>query len=195
MKLFVNAKTSNTDEDAIMMDCNGFAKELPDLVLTPGAKPSVAAVAHLRTCPPCTDEYVGLQKTFGLLDEWLVPEPTAYFDQKLAVRLREEQAAPRMNWMERLTTRLQLNTGRNFRPAMAGALALALVVGGGSYAGLNGAFEHGSTTQASATVNDLQILDKNEQAFHVMDELQQDETATPSAQQDGQTGSADQPAS
>lgn len=178
-----------------MMDCNSFRKELPDLVLTPGARPSLAAVAHLRTCPPCADEYLGLQKTFGLLDTWQVPEPSAFFDQKLAVRIREEQTAPRMSWFEQLQTRFLFNTGRNFRPALAGALALALVVGGGSYAGVSGAFGHGSTAQASATVNDLQILDHNEQAFQVMDELQQDENSAPSASQGFGNDAIAQPAS
>ena len=178
-----------------MMDCRSFSKELPDLVLTPGARPSPAALAHLRTCPPCAEEYVGFQKTFSLLDSWQVAEPSPYFDQKLAVRLREEQAAPRMGWLERMQTRLLLNTGRNFRPAMAGALALALVVGGGSYAGVNGVFQHGSTTQASAAVNDLQILDRNEQAFQVMDELQQDENSAPAVEQGVGNDAGAQPAS
>ena len=187
-------KIKSSEKDTTMMDCKSFAKELPDLVLTPGARPGLAAVAHLRACPPCAEEYVALQKTFGLLDSWRVLEPTAYFDQKMAVRLREEQAAPRMNWFERLETRLQLNTGRSFRPAMAGALALALILGGGSYAGISGVFQQSSATHASATVNDLEILDHNEQAFQVMDELQQDESNAPN-QQDRQGDTTAQPAS
>lgn len=178
-----------------MMDCNSFSKELPDLVLTPGARPSLAAVAHLRICPPCAEEYLGFQKTFGLLDSWQVAETSPYFDQKLAVRLREEQAAPPMGWFERIQARLLFNTGRNFRPALAGALALALVVGGGSYAGVSGAFQQGSATQASAAVNDLQILDKNQQAFQVMDELQQDENSAPAANPVVENGANTQPAS
>jgi hypothetical protein len=87
-----------------------------------------------------------------------------------------------MGWFERLTTRLRLNTGRNFRPAVAGALSLALIVGGGS------AFMITPTphppVQASATVNDLQILDRNEQAFQQMDELQQDDDNAPQTNQD-----------
>ena len=110
------------------MDCKEFQGELPALVLTPGATPSVAAVAHMEVCPPCMEEYVSFQATFRALDAWELPEPTAYFDQKLAVRLREEQTAPRMGWLERLTTSLQLNTGRRFRPMVAGALALAMLV-------------------------------------------------------------------
>ncbi len=156
------------------MNCKNFEHELMDLVLTPETKPSVAAVAHMKSCPPCAEEFLSFQQTFSLLDTWTAPEPTAYFDQKLAVLVREEQAAPRMGWFESLKTRLQLNTGRNFRPAMAGALALALVAGGGSVF-LGNPVHTGHAVQASATINDLQILDRNEQAFQQMDELQQDE--------------------
>ena len=164
------------------MDCKGFQNELPEMVLTPGATPSVAAVAHMKACPPCTEEYVSFQETFRTLDGWHTPEPTPYFDQKLAVRLREEQAAPRMGWLEHLTTSLQLNTGRKFRPMVAGALALALVVGGGSVIGVN-SFQSAPVPQASATVNDLQILDRNDQALQQLDQLQQadDEGGAPAS--------------
>ena len=166
------------------MDCKTFANELPDLVLTAGAKPSVAAVAHMKICPPCAEEYVSFQKTFGLLDAWKAPEPTPYFDQKLAVMIREEQSKPRMGWFERLTTRLQLNTGRNFRPAMVGALALALMVSGGSLV-VPSIVNDGPAPAPvpSAAVRDLQILNRNEQAFQQLDALQQDDddTAQPDA--------------
>ncbi len=156
------------------MDCKAFQNELPDLIMTPGARPSLAAVAHMKSCPPCAQEYLSFQRTFAALDSWKAPEPSPYFDQKLAVIIREEQSRPRMSFFERLQSRLLFNTGRNFRPAMAGALALALIAGGGSFVGLHG-FHSTSAPQASATVNDLQILDRNEQAFQQMDELQQDE--------------------
>lgn len=164
------------------MDCKTFQSELPDLVLTAGARPSLAAVAHMMSCEPCADEYLSFQQTFAALDTWQVPQPTPYFDQKLGVRLREAQANPPMGIFERLYTRFTLNTGRNFRPAMVGALALALIAGGGSYVGISGPHPGQHTPQASATVNDLQILDRNEQAFQQLDALQQDEeNATPDA--------------
>ena len=156
------------------MDCKSFESELMDLVLTPDSTSSVAAVAHMKSCPPCTEEYVSFQQTFSLLDTWKAPEPTPYFDQKLAVLLREEQAAPRMGWFESLMTRMRFNTGRNFRPAMVGALSLALVVAGGSVVAVS-PFPANHPVQASAAVNDLQILDRNEQAFQQMDALQQDD--------------------
>jgi hypothetical protein len=156
------------------MDCKNFESELMDIVLTPDQTPSVAAVAHMKECPPCTEEYISFQQTFALLDTWQAPEPTPYFDQKLAVLLREEQDAPRMGWFESLVTRMRFNTGRNFRPAMVGALSLALIVGGGS-AFVISPINTGTPVQASATVTDLQILDRNEQAFQQMDQLQQDD--------------------
>jgi hypothetical protein len=162
------------------MDCKTFETELMDLVLTPDSTPSPAAVAHMRVCPPCTEEFTSFQNTFSLLDTWQAPVVSPYFDQKLAVRLREEQAAPRMGWVEGLLTRLRFNTGRNFRPAMVGALSLALLVGGGSVLIVNPT-QHATPT--SAAVRDLQILDHNEQAFQQMDELQQDEdNAAPGTQ-------------
>jgi hypothetical protein len=109
----------------------------------------------------------------SLLDFWQAPAVSPYFEQKLAVRLREEQAAPAPGWFERIKTRLLLNTGRQFRPALVGAMALLLIVGGGGV-GIS-TFPHAHPVQASATVNDLQILDKNEQALQQMDQLLQDD--------------------
>ena len=178
-----------------MMDCKEFQNELPDLVLTANARPSLAAVAHMRECPPCTEEYLSFQATFAALDDWTAPEPSPYFDQKLAVRVREEQAAPKMNWLQSLQTRLMFNTGRNFRPAMIGALSLALIVGGGGIAGINGfqPWHAPASPSASATVNDLQILDRNEQAFQQLDELQQEDIATPQDTNDGGQNDATAP--
>ncbi len=164
-------KTRTTDQ----LDCKTFQDQLPDLVLTANARPSLAQVAHMRTCPPCAEEYLSFQSTFAALDSWQVPEPSPYFDQKLAVALREEQAAPKLSWLERLQDRMLFNTGRNFRPAMIGALGLALVLGGGGIAGVTYHAVPAAAPSASATVNDLQILDRNEQAFQQLDELQQDE--------------------
>ena len=155
-------------------DCKSFESELIDLVLTPDSTPSTAAVAHMKSCPPCAGEYVSFQRTFSLLDTWKAPEPTPYFDQKLAVLIREEQAVPRMGWFEGLMTRMRLNTGRNFRPAMVSALSLALIVGGGSVY-VVAPFQGARPAKASAAINDLQILDRNEQAFQQLDELQQDD--------------------
>ena len=113
-----------------------------------------------------------------LLDTWEAPEPSPYFDQKLAVLLREEQSRPPVGWFERMRSRLLFNTGRQFRPALAGALALALLIGGGAFADLsNTHLWHHVPASASATVTDLEVLDNNDQALQTMDQLFQDENS------------------
>jgi hypothetical protein len=75
-----------------------------------------------------------------------------------------------------MRARLLFNTGRQFRPALAGAMALVLVAGGGGLGIVN--FNHARTpVQVSATVNDLQLLDKNVQAEQQVDQILQDSAA------------------
>jgi hypothetical protein len=158
------------------MNCKDCQSALLDLLLDPGAPSNAAARSHLDSCAQCNREFKSLEATFALLDTWKAPEPSPYFDQKLAVRLREEQAREPEGWFERLKSRLLFNTGRQFRPVLAGALALILLVGGGTFANLSG-LGH-SSPQASAAVQDLQILDKNDQALQAMDQLLQDDGPT-----------------
>jgi len=160
------------------MNCRDCQSALPDLLLDPAARPNATVRGHLASCAACEKELNSLKATFALLDSWKAPEPSPYFDQKLAIRLREEQALAPAGWFERLKSRFLFNTGRQLRPALAGALALILLVGGGTFADL-ATFSHPEpSTEASATVQDLQILDKNDQAFQTMDKLLQDDSST-----------------
>ena len=157
------------------MTCKDCQTALPDLLLDPVASANTTAHDHMGSCAACKEEFLALQATFDLLDTWQAPEPSPYFDQKLAVRIREEQIAPPAGWFERLHSILLFNTGRQFRPAMAGALALALLVGGGTAITLN----HSSApVQTSATIRDLQTLDKDAQVLQVMDQLLQDDSSS-----------------
>ena len=157
------------------MNCKTCQTAFPDLLLDPAAPANAAARDHIAACAVCAQQFAALEATVALLDTWDAPEVSPYFDQKLAVRLREEQAAPAPGWFERLKTRLLLNTGRQFRPALAGAMALLLIAGGGSF-GI-ATFSHSPEAPAvkvSATVNDLQLLDKNEQALQQVDQVLQE---------------------
>jgi len=160
------------------MNCKTCQSDFVTLLLD--AEVSPMAAEHLASCGPCAAEFAAFKRTFDLLDAWEVPEPSPYFDQKLAVLLREERANPAAGWLERLHERLLFNTGRQFRPAMAGVLALILVLGGGTFAGISN-LTHPSPPMASATVNDLQILDKNEEAIQQMNQLLQDDDSGSSA--------------
>jgi anti-sigma factor RsiW len=172
------------------MNCKICQSALPDLLLAPDpalgsgtAAQQQAAVeharvqAHIASCDACAHELASLQATFALLDTWSAPEVSPYFDQKLAVLLREEQAAPAAGWFERLRTRLLLNTGRQFRPAMVTAMAVVLLLGGGGI-GISTIPRSQPQVAPSAAVQDLQILDKNEQAIQQMDQLLQEDGAT-----------------
>jgi hypothetical protein len=176
------------------MNCKTCQSALPDLLFGSSAPvgaadqastKTAAARAHVAICAACAQELASFEATFAMLDSWQAPAVSPYFDQKLSVRLREEQAALPAGWFERLSTRLLLNTGRQFRPALAGAMALVLIVGGGSFGISSLPRPQSHPVQASAVVNDLQILDKNEQAIQQMDQLLQegasgkDNVATP----------------
>jgi anti-sigma factor RsiW len=154
------------------MNCKTCQTALPDLLLDPAAKDNPAARAHIAVCGDCARELRALEATMSLLGLWKAPEVSPYFDQKLAVRLREEQAAPPAGILERIRTRLLLNTGRQFRPALATAMALLLIAGGG---GITFSTLHSpGPATVSAPVHDLQILDKNEQALQEVDQLLQE---------------------
>jgi anti-sigma factor RsiW len=164
------------------MICRNSKSVLPDLLLNSDAPSNAAVRAHVDSCAECREELASLQATFALLDEWKAPEPSPYFDQKLAVLVREEQAKAPAGWFERMRSRLLFNTGRQFRPAFAGALALVLLIGGGTLANFSG---HTGSHETSATVTDLQVFDKNDQALQTMDQLLQDDGSsddTPAAQ-------------
>jgi hypothetical protein len=171
------------------MNCKLCQAALPDLMfeslesLDGSASSSAASAqlagarAHMAACAACAAELASFRATFSLLDAWEAPAVSPYFDQKLAVRLREEQAAPAAGWFERLQTRLLFNTGRQFRPILASAMALLLIAGGGGLGIANFGTHPSATVQTSATVKDLQLLDKHEEAIQQMDQLLQ-ESAT-----------------
>lgn len=175
MRLFDAFKSKEVER--FIMNCRDCQSVLPDLLLDPAASDNGVAREHIRSCAACREEFASLEATMAVLDTWTAPEPSAYFDQKLAVRLREEQAMAPAGWLERMQNRLLFNTGRQFRPALAGALALVLVIGGGTVVNFTD-FSHSGKAEVSATVEDLQLLDRNDQALQTMDQLLQEDGST-----------------
>ncbi len=168
------------------IDCKTCRTHLPDLLLDDAfvaGHPAVAA--HLTACTECTEELQQLRSTFALLDTWTAPEPSAYFDSRLHARLREAVAEQPESFWERTRSFLLFSTGRGLRPALAGALAFIMLVGGGSVGLYQQHHSAGSAASVSATVGDLKILDNNEQALQQMNQLlddsgsSSDDSATP----------------
>jgi anti-sigma factor RsiW len=165
----------------VMTNCKDCRSHLPDLLLDDAyitTHPEFKE--HLAACNACRTELAELRSTFALLGEWKAPEVSPYFDSRLHARLREAAAAPPEGLWERTRSFLLFSTGRQFRPALAGALAFVMLIGGG---GTFANFYHAANSMPpvadSATVNDLKIMDNNIQAEQQMNQLLDD--STPSA--------------
>jgi hypothetical protein len=162
------------------MKCEKLPVHLPDMIFDPTRVPA-EAVQHVKECPRCAGEWKELQATMQLLDAWKAPEPSPYFDARLAVRLREARESEAPGWLERLRLHLMFGSDLHLRPAAAAAFALLLVVGGGSYFGIASLNRTVVPQQqvVSATVNDLELLDSNAQTLQQLAAF--DETSSDSA--------------
>jgi anti-sigma factor RsiW len=164
------------------MNCQRCQTELATLLLDAANPANAATQAHIDHCETCAAELHSLRATMALMEQWTAPEPSPFFDTRLHARLREEIAAPAPGLWERMRSRLLFNTNMHMRPIAASALALTLLIGGGSYAGFN--LMHSRQAQLSATVQDLQSLDRNEQTISQMDQLDDtgsDDSSSPAA--------------
>jgi len=155
-----------------MTTCKDCRSHLSDLLLDEAyASAHSEFSGHLSACADCRAELEEFRNTFALLDEWQAPEISPYFDSKLHARLREAVEAQPEGFWERMRSYLLYSTGRQLRPAMAGTLAFAMILGGGSMIFRPGQPIPPPTT--SATVNDLRNLYNNDQELQQMDQLDQ----------------------
>lgn len=148
---------------------NEFKRLLPDLLLDREAVPP-AVRTHVEECADCSRELRSYEATMHALDEWEGVEPSPFFDARMAARMREERSAEPAGWLERMRARLMFGSNMNLRPLAAGAVAVLLMIGGGTYAGFQG-MHSGTPVVASATVKDLQSMDDNAQVFQQMNSL------------------------
>jgi hypothetical protein len=174
------------------MNCKEIRERLPDVITTAGMDAATPEPElepefekHIASCPSCAAHLDGLRKTMALLDEWQVPEPSAYFDTRMQARLREEMARPAAGWLGWLR-----------RPAWAMSLAAVVFVGALTIGIANKSYfvetgtiatnppSLGLPVAAGTAVGDLQALARNDDLyadFDVLDELQvqDDVTANP----------------
>lgn len=143
------------------MKCSELKEQLLDVAV--GLPAEAPVEEHLRGCAACSDRLEEMKRTMALLDEWPAPEPSPYFDARLGARLREEASRPRSWW--------------SFvrRPALAGAMAALLIVGGLL---LRAPSDVAPQPQPGSAVADLQVLDKNHDLlanFDLLDDVQADQ--------------------
>ena len=164
--------TLASEQGSITMDCKTTKTYMADLLLDPAAVSS-AAREHVAACADCSQELDELRATMAAMDAWEAPEPTPYFDTRLAARLREVKENPPAGLWERMRGRLLYGSNLQLRPVAAGALALLLLMGGGTAVWV----QHGAqppARQESATVHDLQLLDGNAQVYQQLTSLDAD---------------------
>lgn len=154
------------------MICRKVKANLANLLFDPESAPADVR-EHLEDCAACSEELATLEATMKLMDEWPSPEPSPYFDSKLAARLREEQRAEPAGMLERMRARLLFGSNAHLRPIAVGALALLIIIGGGTFAGLMSS--HSTPVKTSATVEDLKSLDDNAQVFQQLNSLDQND--------------------
>ncbi len=147
----------------------GYKDALADLLLDPGRVPA-GVRDHVEKCSDCGADLKALRATMLALDSWEAVEPSPFFDARMAARMREAREEKPAGWLERLQARLMFGNSLHLKPIAAGALALLLLAGGGTFAGLKRA-ETTTPVAASATVRDLQSLDENAQVFQAMNTL------------------------
>jgi anti-sigma factor RsiW len=151
------------------MSCRKMNSHLADLLLDPQSV-SAESHRHVETCDECRQELAELRQAMSLMDEWAAPEVTPFFDAKLLARLRAEQQAAPASFLERMRARFLFGSSLRMQPIMAGALAIVILAGGGTYADLE---LRATQPQESATVHDLQSLDGNAQVFQQLDSVDQ----------------------
>jgi len=152
-----------------MMICRMTTENLENLLLDPDSVP-VEVRKHVEDCPACKEELTALEATMNALDAWEAPEPSPFFEARMAARVRSEREAAPAGFFERLRARLLYGSNMHLRPVAAGALALLLLIGGGTYVGF---MNTGQPANPSATVRDLQSLDDNSQVFQQLSTLDQ----------------------
>ena len=130
---------------------------------------------------PVSDEQA-MQDVMRLMDDWKAPEPSPWFDARMAARLREEQQRAPQGLFAQLRDRWLFSQQATMKPLMAGAMALLLVTGGGTYWQASHLHPAVKPASISATVQDLQILDNNAQAIQQMGQLLDDNDVDPAPQ-------------
>ncbi len=156
------------------MNCRITNENLMDLLSDEtSSSPALSeARSHVAACAACEQKLAEMRSTMALLDAWEAPEPSPYFNARMSALLRAEREAEPAGFFERLRARLLFGSNMHLRPVAAGALALLLLIGGGTYAGfMNTAPAPAAHT--SATIRDLQSLDDNSQVFQQLNALDQ----------------------
>jgi hypothetical protein len=135
---------------------------------------SVSALAqdHVTSCAHSASELASMESTMRLLDQWQAPDPGAFFDARLGVRLRMEKASARAGFLERLRARVLYSSALHVRPWATEAAVTLLIIGAGTPALLNNQTQ---PVETSVALRDLQWYDGNVQVIQQLSSLDSDD--------------------
>ncbi len=150
--------------------CNGMESKLADMLLEPAAV-SAKVHAHVAECEGCRSEVDARKATLAAMDAWTAPEPSPYFFTRLNARVREEREAAPAGWLARLRASFVYGQRAHVRPLAAIALAVMLLVGGGTYMGITNGTQPQPQNNEAAVVHDLQTLESNAQVLDTLENL------------------------
>ena len=160
------------------MTCNEINSKLADLLFEPVALnaegldvANAELHAHLAGCGSCREQLAELRATMALLDQWEAPAANPYFMTRLNARLEQERQAAPAGWFENLRSRLMFGSRLTLRPVAAMAMTAVLLIGGGTYLGLNNWDQPVAAPQQTAVVHDLETLDSNAQLLDQLETL------------------------
>ncbi len=166
--------------ETMKTNCNGMNSKLADLLFDPKAVPAKVQT-HVAECERCRTELAELKATMELLDRWEAPEPSPYFLTKLDARMREEREAAPQGWLASRIARLRAGFAygpvAHTRPLAAMALTVMLLIGGGTYLGVND-WNNAVTAQPqhTAVVHEVQLLDSNAQILDQLESISGDQS-------------------
>lgn len=150
------------------MKCEKIRGEFMEAVLSGPAAVTPRLEEHLQACDSCAQEWISLQQTMSLMDEWTAPEPSPYFTSRLHARVREEATSQTSSWMAWFR-----------KPVLAAAAAALVGIGvgmleSGHWSSHNTLAHNDDSVVRVAPgtpVGDLQYLDKNADLFSEFDAL------------------------
>jgi hypothetical protein len=157
------------------MNCNQVRDTFLDVAQAGSNAVSSDVSTHLAGCAECAKIQSALQQTILAMDLWESPEPSAYFNTRFQARLaevkRQEALEPVgvFGWLRKPAFGVPV-----WRPMAAGALVCALAVRATMYKSPAVKSPMNTGTEASAAVNDLQKLEKNQDLysdFELLDDL------------------------
>jgi hypothetical protein len=168
--------------NASKLNCNDVNAKLADVLLAPEElEPQVRSQLneHLSGCGECREQLEELRATMALLDTWEAPDPNPYFLTRLNARLDEERGVVPvgwpMSWYQRLRARFLYGSGWRaglaLRPVAAMAMTVIVLIGGGTYLGVNNWEQPAAPPVQAAVVQDLQTLDNNAQLLDQLESL------------------------